>query len=98
MQFDCELWKDGICLARFTVPGVEMGLIGAFDALGVPWAPSLLAIAGNMPYRLRKAVLKSDVWETTRYMGGVDCFHVPVTGCRGKTLGSVYCFPKKGEV
>jgi hypothetical protein len=96
VQFNCEYHRQsGEPLTRFKVFSVQAGICGAYDAKGVPWKPSLDAIAASLPYRLRIAVRRSAVWKTTFHKGGVECFHIPLTGSKGQSLGSVYAFPDR---
>ncbi len=90
MRFVCKYHFHGTILRKFEAAGVIVEICGIYDNSGKPWVPDLSSVAAAMPFNLRPAVMRSQAWVSVYSQAKPDVLHIPLTGKRGKPLGSIY--------
>lgn len=84
--FTIEYQRDGILRNKFKVPARESGLVGAY-VNGIPYQPQDSAIVEFLPYHVRKAFEREQVWWQ---IGLSDVLKKEIVALNGKPLGTLF--------
>ena len=84
--FTIEYQRDGILRNKFKVPARESGLVGAY-VNGIPYQPQDSAIVEFLPYHVRKAFARQQVWWQ---IGLSDVLKKELVALNGKPLGMLF--------
>ena len=84
--FTIEYQRDGILRNKFKVPARESGLVGAY-VNGIPYQPQDSAIVEFLPYHVRNAFARQQLWWQ---VGLSDVLKKDLVALSGKPLGTLF--------
>ena len=84
--FTIEYQRDGILRNKFKVPARESGLVGAY-VNGIPYQPQDSAIVEFLPYHVRNAFARQQLWWQ---VGLSDVMKKDLVALNGKPLGTLF--------
>lgn len=85
-EFIIEYQRDGILRNKFKVPARESGLVGAY-VNGIPYQPQDSEVIDSLPYHVRKAFGREQVWWQ---IGLSDVLKKELVALNGKPLGTLF--------
>lgn len=93
LTYSIQINADGIIRFKATVPATECGIVGDYYE-GKPYQPDMDSVLNVLPYRYRKAFIRSMNWWQSNDMSGRN---MPLMRnlhtVKGKPIGTIFATP-----